>query len=103
MSELVPCPSCERHIQSGETACPFCQATFSPARRCAAGCSGATAARLAKAALVAAGAAVLGAACQSQSVTPPYGVPPHRDGAAQSRPDAGEPTDASPDAKDAGK
>jgi hypothetical protein len=53
---------------------------------------------------VAAGAALLGAACESsQSVLAPYGTPPHFDGATQSHPDAGEATDGPRDAGDAAK
>ena len=102
MSSLVPCPGCDRHVRSDETTCPFCQAALAPARPCV-GCSGPPAARLARAALVAAGAALLGAACQSQSVLVPYGVPPHFDAGTQSDRDAGAPTDGTPDSGDAAK
>jgi len=27
--QLVPCPSCARHVKSSEAACPFCSATLS--------------------------------------------------------------------------
>ena len=35
--KLVPCPSCERHIRSDETACPFCTqpVAFCTSGRCA--------------------------------------------------------------------
>jgi hypothetical protein len=103
MSSLVPCPGCDRHVRSDETTCPFCQAALAPTRPCVGGCSGPPAARLARAALVAAGAALLGAACQSQSVLAPYGTPPHFDAGTQSDRDAGEPTDGPPDSGDAAK
>jgi hypothetical protein len=104
MSNLLPCPACQRHVGSEETTCPFCQATLSLERPCAGGCSGPLPARLARAALVAAAAGALGAACQSQRmVFPPYGLSPLPDAGAQSTHDAGEPTDGSPDSKDAGK
>jgi hypothetical protein len=103
MSSLVPCPGCDRHVESGETTCPFCQAALAPRQPCVGGCSGPPAARLARAALVAAGAALLGAACQSQSVLAPYGTPPppHVDAGAQSDRDAGKRTDGPPDSVDA--
>ena len=101
MSHLLPCPACQRHVTSNEAACPFCGAALSPARPCA-GCSDPPAARVARAALVAAGAALLGAACSS-SFTPPYGTPPHFDAATESSPDGGAPTDGSPNANDSAK
>jgi hypothetical protein len=103
MSQLVPCPGCDRHVKSEDTTCPFCQAALAPARPCT-GCSGPLAPRLARAALVAAGAALLGAACESsRSVVVPYGVSPwpNLDAAAQSDRDAGEPADGAPDSGDA--
>ena len=30
MSELVPCPGCNRDVKSGEATCPFCQAAVFP-------------------------------------------------------------------------
>jgi hypothetical protein len=56
--------------------------------------------------MVAAGAALLGAGCQSgASVAPPYGLPPHFDAGTDSDSvhDAGEPPDAPPDSNDAAK
>jgi hypothetical protein len=105
MSQLVPCPGCDRHVRSDETTCPFCQAALAPTRPCVGGCSAPPPARLARAALVAAGAALLGAACQSQSVIAPYGAspPPHFDAGAQPDRDAGAPTDGTPDSGDAAK
>jgi hypothetical protein len=103
MSQLITCPACQRHVKSDEAACPFCQTTFSPAPPCAGGCSGPTAARLAKAALVAAGAALLGAACQSHSAIVPYGTPPQFDAGTDTHQDAGEPSDGPPDGGDAAK
>jgi hypothetical protein len=101
MSSLIPCPGCARHVESGETTCPFCQAALAPARPCVGGCSGPPAARLARAALVAAGAALLGAGCQSQSTIVPYGVPPYFDAGTQSHQDAAKPTDGATDSGDA--
>ena len=102
MSQLIPCPACHRHVESDETACPFCQAALAPRPACVGGCSGALAPRLALASLVAAGAALLGAACQSsQSTIVPYGVPPRPEAGAQSHQDAGASTDGPPDSGDA--
>jgi hypothetical protein len=103
MSSLVPCPGCDRHVKSEDTTCPFCQAALAPARPCV-GCSGPLAPRLARAALVAAGAALLGAACQSRSVIVPYGVSPQPrfDAGTQSDGD-GAPADGPPDSGDAAK
>jgi hypothetical protein len=56
MSDLHPCPECERHVRSSDVKCPFCRATIdarSPDRR---------AGRLSRAAAFA-GAALLGVAC----------------------------------------
>jgi len=103
MSSLIPCPGCDRHVKSDETTCPFCQAALASTRPCVGGCSGPPPARLARAALVAAGAALLGAACQSQSVIVPYGVSPQPDAGSQSDRDAGAPTDGTPDSGDAAK
>lgn len=101
---LLPCRGCHRHVESHETSCPFCGVPLSPTQPCNGRCSGLPAARLARAALVAAGAALLGAACQSsQSVIAPYGTPPHFDAGTDSPQDAGAPTDGSPDANDAEK
>jgi hypothetical protein len=96
MSHLVPCPDCNRHVESAETTCPFCQAALAPRPACTGCRSGPPAARVASAALVAAGVALLGAACQSQSAVVPYGVPPQFDAGTESDADAGEPTDGPP-------
>lgn len=100
MSALVPCPGCNRHVKSDETICPFCQAAVTPVapETCSGRCARPFPSRLASAALVAAGAALLGAACESssQSAFPPYGLPPHFDAGT---PDSGGgQTDAAPDA-----
>lgn len=98
MSQLLPCPACNRHLEFHETSCPFCGAALSPAPPCTGSCSGGATTRLARAALVAAGAALVGAACSSsQSVIAPYGTPPHFDAGTESPQDAGAPTDGSPD------
>jgi hypothetical protein len=97
MSTLVPCPGCNRHVKSDETTCPFCQAAVAPGQ-CTGRCARPSTSRLAGAALVAAGAALLGVACESsQSAVPPYGIPPHFDAGTQSQRDVGAPTDGPSD------
>jgi len=64
MSCLAPCPTCNRHVATDETTCPFCSAALPDSFRCQPPrqrLSG----RLSRAGLLAAGAALLGggAAC----------------------------------------
>jgi len=73
MSNFVPCPACNRHVLSAEIACPFCTAALpeslrlqTPAPR--------PPGRLSRAALLAAGAALMGAEACSTAV-PVYGAP----------------------------
>lgn len=79
MSQLLPCPSCGRHVRRTETACPFCASVtaFAPAPS-----SRTPTERLGRAAIMAFGAAAATtvAAC-SGSPVPAYGAP---------APDAGE-------------
>jgi len=106
MSTLVPCSRCNRHVKSDETTCPFCQGAVTPVAPvpCSGRCARPSVPRLVSAALVAAGAALLGAACEnSHSTIAPYGVPPRVDAGTQSHPDAGGATDGPPDSGDAAK
>jgi hypothetical protein len=106
MSALVPCPGCNRHVKADETTCPFCQAAVvAPAPgACSGRCARPSPSRLAGVALVAAGAALLGAACDSsQSAFPPYGISPQFDSGTQSHPDAGASTDGPDGSADAKK
>jgi hypothetical protein len=76
MSHLLPCPTCNRHVDTGETACPFCAAAL-PASFRAAPPPLVPPRRLARAALVAAGTALLGAAACNDPrpvPVPPYGI-----------------------------
>lgn len=69
MSELVPCPGCHRHVRVRETGCPFCACAL-PEREASAPAPKPRG-RMSRAALFAAGAALLGtAAC-----APIYGTP----------------------------
>jgi hypothetical protein len=61
MSHLLPCPACHRHIEVVENNCPFCAAAL-PASFRAAQPAPPPARRLGRAALMAAGATLLGAA-----------------------------------------
>lgn len=82
MTCLAPCPACNRHVSAHEAACPFCAAalpdTFrcQPARVVAAG-------RLSRAAMIAAGAALMSASCNN--ATPVYGVPIQPDAGVDAR------------------
>jgi hypothetical protein len=104
MSSLVLCPGCDRHVKSDDTVCPFCQAALvSPpvSVACQGPCSGHRSPRLGRAALMAAGAALLCAAC-GRSTTAAYGVAILSDAGAPTF-DAGDQTDAGPDSGDAAK
>ena len=97
MSALVPCPGCNRHVKSDEATCPFCQAAMAPGA-CSGRCVRPFPSRVARAALVAAGAALLGAACEnSHSTIVPYGISPPFDAGARGDSSSGQ-TDAAPDA-----
>ena len=73
MSNFVPCPACNRHVARAETACPFCAAAL-PAVAAAADPPARPPGRLGRAALFAAGAALMGAEACSNAV-PVYGAP----------------------------
>ena len=66
MSHLVPCPACNRHVDVGESVCPFCATAFPAAFR-AQQPPAPPRARLGRAALMAAGATLMGAAACSSS------------------------------------
>ena len=72
MSCLAPCPACDRHVSTDETACPFCAAALPETFRCQP-TRVQTAGRMSRAAMIAAGAALMGASC-GNSVRPPYGI-----------------------------
>jgi len=77
---LIPCPACSRHVFVEACACPFCAVKL---RVCEARVGAAPGPHLSRAARLAAGAALVGAAaCSSTSVIPPYGIPPGHDASA---------------------
>jgi len=75
MSELVPCPSCARHVRAAATVCPFCSAALDASVQP----SVVRGPRLGRAQLVGVGA-VLGAATVTWAVAATtcavYGGPP---------------------------
>jgi hypothetical protein len=104
MRSLVPCPSCNRHVESDGPACPFCEAALVPAPSsgiCQGPCSGHPSPRLGRAALMAAGTALFCASCMRSAVVE-YGVAIIPDAGGQTV-DAGGQIDAGPDAGDAAK
>jgi hypothetical protein len=66
MSHLVPCPACNRHVDVAESACPFCAAALPVAFRAQPPLIPLRG-RLGRAALMAAGATLMGAAACSSS------------------------------------
>ena len=102
MSSLVLCPGCGRHVKSDDSNCPFCQAALVSrpiSADCQGPCTGHRSPRLGRAALMAAGAALLCAACQRSAVAL-YGGATFDAGAQTT--DARGQTDA-PDSGDAAK
>src|SRR4051812_8219326 len=71
MSCLAPCPLCNRHISGHEAACPFCAAALPNTFRCQPARAVPTG-RLSRAAMIAAGAALMSASCNN--AVPVYGV-----------------------------
>src|SRR3954453_14751377 len=66
MKSLALCPGCARHVKPDETICPFCQGALVPKEdgaACVGPCSGHRFPRLGRAALAAAGAALLCTSC----------------------------------------
>lgn len=58
MSCLAPCPTCNRHVATDETTCPFCSAALPDSFRCQP--PRRPRGRLSRAGLLAAGAALIG-------------------------------------------
>jgi hypothetical protein len=104
MTSLVLCPGCGRHVKSDDPTCPFCQAVLASqtsSSSCQGPCCGHRSPRLSRAALMAAGAALLCAAC-GRSTTAAYGVAIFPDAAGQTV-DAGDQADLGPGPGDAAK
>ena len=75
MRALVPCASCDRHVESHETACPFCGSSLAArpdSHACSGPCSGHPSKRLSRKTLAAVGATLLCASCLVNS-TAAYG------------------------------
>lgn len=66
MSHLLPCPACNRHVTASEVVCPFCAAVLPESFR-ASGSLIPAPRRLGRAALMAAGATLVGAAACSSN------------------------------------
>ena len=94
MSCLAPCPACQRHVATDETTCPFCATALPDSFRDALSCRKPPG-RLSRAAMVAAGAALLGAEACSNSIAPAYGIsPPPPDAGADTGPSDGSTNDS---------
>ena len=104
MKSLALCPGCDRHVKPDETVCPFCQGALVPQQdqgACVGPCSGHRFPRLGRAAVVAAGAALLCTSCLLSGGAS-YGTTPLVDAGRQTV-DAGGQTDGGSDAGDAAK
>jgi hypothetical protein len=76
MSCLAPCPACNRHVSAHDAACPFCAAALPETFRCQPA-RVAPSGRLSRAAMIAAGAALMSASCSNAAppvIVPLYGV-----------------------------
>ena len=75
MRSLKPCPACRRHVDSAESACPFCEAALVPSpdsRVCQGPCSGHASPRLGRLAMMAVGTTFL-CCVDSRSAIVEYG------------------------------
>jgi hypothetical protein len=81
MKCLAPCPSCDRHIAIDEAACPFCATALPKSFRREHACGRPPPGRLSRAAMIAAGATLIGvqASCGTASS---YGTSPAPDSGA---------------------
>jgi hypothetical protein len=105
MKSLALCPGCTRHVKPDETVCPFCQGDLVPKQDhgvCVGPCSGHRFPRLGRAAVVAAGAALLCTSCVL-STSQSYGTAALTDSGVRQTVDAGGQPDAGPNAGDAAK
>jgi len=106
MSCLGPCPACQRHVSTHEAACPFCAAALPESFRCQPA-RVAPAGRLSRAAMVAAGAALMSVSCGSGIALYGVAIPPdasadtgasdgNQNGAAQARLEQTPPDQSAP-------
>jgi hypothetical protein len=98
MRSLTPCPACQRHVESTESVCPFCEAALVPspdARVCQGPCSGHPSPRLGRLAMMAAGATLL-CCVDARSPVVEYGPAILPDSGQDA--DGGAQADAAPDA-----
>ena len=89
MNCLAPCPACNRHVATDQTTCPFCSAALPDSIRCQE--RKRPAARLGRAAMLAAGAVLISVEASCSSV-PVYGGPPLYDAGVDSGTDTGTDT-----------
>jgi hypothetical protein len=104
MKSLALCPGCARHVKPDETVCPFCQGALVAKQDegvCMGPCAGHRFPRLGRAALAAAGAALLCTSCLPSGGSA-YGVAVITDAGRQTV-DTGGQTDAGLDSGDAAK
>ena len=83
MACLAPCPACQRHVSTHETACPFCAAALPESFRCQPA-RALPPGRLSRTAMVAAGAALVSVSCLSSASE--YGVAIQHDAGADTSP-----------------
>ena len=69
MTQLLPCPACQRHVRNSESACPFCAVPLSPRAAVAR-----PQRRMNRAAMFAAGATLAGVTACSSSTVPASGT-----------------------------
>jgi hypothetical protein len=69
MTQLVPCPGCDRHVRASDPACPFCACALPDTASTTAAPAAPPRPRMSRAALFAAGATMVGAAACSSSAT----------------------------------
>ena len=104
--KLAPCPSCARHVSASSNICPFCgEATpeLRPRR-------GRSVKRLSRAAMVAFGATLAAAGCDSgpaaiyggppepEAIANPYGAPPMEDVEPEPEPEPEPPSESESEA-----
>jgi hypothetical protein len=87
MSCLAPCPACNRHVATDQTACPFCSAALPDSIRCQE--RKRPHARLSRAAMMAAGVVLVSVEAGCSVATPLYGSPAPYDAGVDTATDTG--------------